>query len=147
MIPLHRPAGGDGLVSSTAPRAPAGCASTRSSSTSTTSHRRSASPATAASGSRCARRPRSSASSASRATGRWVPPILDLAIALENSRLDQTYNTPALATLFLLADQVEWMLGNGGLEWAAARCDRSAETLYGWAEASAWATPFVASPA
>jgi phosphoserine aminotransferase len=80
------------------------------------------------------------------ASDRWVPPSLDLAIALEQSRLDQTYNTPALATLFLLADQVEWMLDRGGLEWAAERCDRSAETLYGWAEASAVATPFVAKP-
>jgi phosphoserine aminotransferase len=80
------------------------------------------------------------------AGGRWAPSSLDLGIALENSRLDQTYNTPALATLFLLVDQVEWLLGNGGLEWAASRCDRSAETLYGWAEASPFATPFVAKP-
>ena len=69
------------------------------------------------------------------ASGRWVPPSLDLGIALEQSRLDQTYNTPALATLFLLADQVEWMLANGGLEWAAGRCDESAETIYSWADA------------
>ncbi|MBO0715685.1 MAG: phosphoserine transaminase, partial [Acidimicrobiales bacterium] len=59
---------------------------------------------------------------------------------------DQTYNTPALATLFLFADQLDWLLGNGGLEWAASRCDRSAEILYGWAEASEYATPFVAKP-
>ncbi|MGI8686117.1 MAG: phosphoserine transaminase [Acidimicrobiales bacterium] len=78
---------------------------------------------------------------------RWVPASLDLHIALENSRLDQTYNTPALATLFLFADQVRWMLDNGGLEWAASRSDRSAEYLYGWAEASSYATPFVAKPA
>ncbi len=78
---------------------------------------------------------------------RWVPASLDLHIALENSRLDQTYNTPALATLFLFVDQVEWMLTNGGLEWAASRCDRSAEYLYGWAEASPYAMPFVAKPA
>jgi phosphoserine aminotransferase len=78
--------------------------------------------------------------------GRWVPASLDLSIALENSRLDQTYNTPALATLFLFVHQLEWVLGNGGLEWAASRCDRSAEILYGWAEASAHATPFVAKP-
>jgi len=78
---------------------------------------------------------------------RWVPASLDLHIALENSRLDQTYNTPALATLFLLVDQVEWMLANGGLEWAASRCDRSAEYLYGWAESSPYASPFVAKPA
>ena len=80
------------------------------------------------------------------ASGRWVPSSLDLTIALENSRLDQTYNTPALATLFLFDDQVQWMLGHGGLEWAAGRCDRSAEILYGWAESSAFATPFVAKP-
>ena len=80
------------------------------------------------------------------ASDRWLPPSLSLPIALENSRLDQTYNTPALATLFLLAHEVEWMLGHGGLEWAASRCDRSAEILYGWAEASSFATPFVAKP-
>jgi phosphoserine aminotransferase len=80
------------------------------------------------------------------ATDRWQPPSLSLPIALENSRLDQTYNTPALATLFLLADTIEWMLGNGGLGWAATRCDTSAETMYGWAEASRFATPFVEKP-
>jgi phosphoserine aminotransferase len=80
------------------------------------------------------------------ASDRWIPPSLSLAIALENSRLDQTYNTPALATLFLVADQLDWLLGNGGLEWAASRCDRSAEIVYGWAEAHAHASPFVAKP-
>ena len=80
------------------------------------------------------------------ASGRWCPPSLDLGIALENSRLDQTYNTPSLTTLFLLANTVEWMNEHGGLEWAASRCDRSAEILYGWAEASEHATPFVAKP-
>jgi phosphoserine aminotransferase len=80
------------------------------------------------------------------ASGRWTPASLDLHIALEQSRLDQTYNTPALATLFLLADQIDWMLGNGGLEWCASRCDRSAEILYGWAEASDYATPYVEKP-
>jgi phosphoserine aminotransferase, putative len=80
------------------------------------------------------------------ASDRWVPASLDLGIALEQSRLDQTYNTPALATLFLLADQIDWMLGNGGLEWSAGRCDRSAEILYGWAEASAVASPYVQKP-
>jgi phosphoserine aminotransferase len=80
------------------------------------------------------------------ASDRWVPASLDLGIALEQSRLDQTYNTPALMTLFVLAEQIDWMLGNGGLEWAATRCDRSSETLYGWAEASAVATPYVAKP-
>jgi phosphoserine aminotransferase len=78
---------------------------------------------------------------------RWIPASIDLGIAVEQSRLEQTYNTPALATLFLLADQVEWILGNGGLEWAAARCERSAGRLYGWAERSTFATPFVADPA
>jgi phosphoserine aminotransferase len=77
---------------------------------------------------------------------RWCPPSLDLGIALENSRLEQTYNTPALATIFLVADTLGWMLEEGGLEWAASRCDRSAEILYGWAEASTCATPFVAKP-
>jgi phosphoserine aminotransferase len=78
---------------------------------------------------------------------RWIPSSLDLKIALDNSRLDQTYNTPALATIFLAAQQVEWINGNGGLEWAASRCDRSAETIYGWAEASSFAMPFVVDPA
>ncbi len=79
-------------------------------------------------------------------SGRWVPSSLDLRIARENSALDQTYNTPALATLFLFVDQVEWMMANGGLEWAASRCDRSAEHLYGWAETSPYASPYVAKP-
>jgi phosphoserine aminotransferase len=74
---------------------------------------------------------------------RWVPAILDLAVALENSRKDQTLNTPALATLFLVANQLDWILDRGGLDWAVGRCERSAEILYGWAEASAFATPFV----
>jgi phosphoserine aminotransferase len=81
------------------------------------------------------------------AAGLWTPAFLDLGIALASSRLDQTYNTPALATLFLFANQLEWMLEKGGLEWAAGRCDRSASILYGWAEASPYATPFVADPA
>ena len=81
------------------------------------------------------------------ATDRWIPPSLDLAIAVEQSRLDQTYNTPALATLFLLANQVEWMLENGGLEFAAGRCDTSAETIYAWADAGAHTTPYVTDPA
>lgn len=80
-------------------------------------------------------------------SGRWIPPSLDLSIALTNSRLDQTYNTPALATLFLLADTIEWMLEQGGLEWSAARCEHSAEIVYGWAEARPYTTPFVADPA
>jgi phosphoserine aminotransferase len=77
------------------------------------------------------------------ATDRYVPPSIDLAVALDNSRKDQTYNTPALATLFLMVDQLEWILGNGGLEWSAARCDRSADILYTWADKSPVATPFV----
>jgi phosphoserine aminotransferase len=78
------------------------------------------------------------------ASGRWVPASLDLAIAVENSRLDQTYNTPALATIFLLEHQLQWMLANGGLEFAAGRCDASAGIVYGWAEQHPNATPFVA---
>jgi phosphoserine aminotransferase len=78
---------------------------------------------------------------------RWVPPSLDLGIALDNSRKDQTYNTPALATLFLARHQVDWINDHGGLEWAASRCDRSAEAIYGWAEASEYARPFVEDPA
>jgi phosphoserine aminotransferase len=78
------------------------------------------------------------------ASGRWQPPSLSLPIALENSRLDQTYNTPALATLFLMVHQLEWINANGGLEWSASRCDQSAEIVYGWAEASDYASPFVA---
>ena len=80
------------------------------------------------------------------ASGRWVPSSLDLGIAIENSRLEQTYNTPALATLLLFTEQVEWMLAGGGLEFAASRCDRSAEILYTWAEQSDFATPFVGKP-
>ncbi len=80
------------------------------------------------------------------ASGRWVPPSLSLPIALENSRLDQTYNTPALTSLFLLDHTIRWMLANGGLGFTTARCDRSSEILYGWAEASAHASPFVAEP-
>jgi phosphoserine aminotransferase len=77
------------------------------------------------------------------ASGRWVPASLDLKIALDNSRKDQTYNTPALTTIFLAVQQVDWINQQGGLHWAASRCDRSAETIYGWAEASSYATPFV----
>jgi phosphoserine aminotransferase len=79
-------------------------------------------------------------------SGRWVPAFLDLKIALDNSRLDQTYNTPALVTLYLLAEQLDWMLEHGGLEWTAARCDLSAEILYTWAEQSGFARPFVETP-
>lgn len=82
-----------------------------------------------------------------KATGRWMPASLDLSIALDNSLADQTYNTPALATLVLLDEQVRWMLGNGGLSWCAARSAQSASTLYSWAEARRWASPFVTDPA
>ena len=78
-----------------------------------------------------------------KATGRWVPASMDLTIALDNSKLDQTYNTPALATLFLFDNQVQWFNDNGGLEFSTGRSDRSAEVLYAWAEASDFATPFV----
>jgi phosphoserine aminotransferase len=78
---------------------------------------------------------------------RWQPGFLSLATALENSRKEQTYNTPALATLLLLADQVEWMLANGGLEWCVERTSDSSARLYGWAERSEFATPFVADRA
>jgi phosphoserine aminotransferase len=82
-----------------------------------------------------------------RATKRWTPASLDLKIALDNSVLNQTYNTPALGTLVLLDQQVRWMLDNGGLTWCHARSSESSSTLYAWAEARPWATPFVADPA
>ncbi len=81
------------------------------------------------------------------ASDRWRPASIDLGIALEQSRLDQTYNTPALATLFLLAHTIEWMLALGGLEACATRCDQSAGTVYGWADAHPHATPFMPEPA
>jgi phosphoserine aminotransferase len=81
------------------------------------------------------------------ASGRWTPASLDLKIALDNSRLDQTYNTPALATLFLLEDQIRWMLDQGGLAWCTERTATSAAVLYDWAAARPWATPFVTDPA
>ncbi len=81
------------------------------------------------------------------ASGRYVPPSLDLKVALDNARKDQTYNTPALATLFLTAEQVDWMLASGGLEWTVGRCARSADVVYSWAEASKFAAPFVQDPA
>jgi phosphoserine aminotransferase len=78
---------------------------------------------------------------------RWAPPSLDLVLALDNARRDQTYNTPAIASLWLMAHQVEWLLAEGGVEWAAKRSADSAHRLYTWAEASSFATPFVADPA
>ena len=80
------------------------------------------------------------------ASGRYIPPSLDLKIAVDNSRKDQTYNTPGLATLFLMADQIDWILTQGGLSWAAARSAASSSILYGWAEASDFAEPFVRDP-
>ena len=81
------------------------------------------------------------------AAGRWVPEFLDLAVALDNSRKDQTLNTPALSTLALLVSQLDWLNGNGGLDWATARTADSASRLYGWAERTSWTTPFVTDPA
>ncbi len=81
------------------------------------------------------------------AAGRWQPAFLSLLTAIENSRKNQTYNTPALATLLLLADQIEWMLAEGGLDWCVGRARSSSEVLYGWAEAAAHASSFVADPA
>jgi phosphoserine aminotransferase len=81
------------------------------------------------------------------ASGRFIPDFLSLRIALENAPKDQTYNTPAVVTLFLLAEQIEWILGRGGLAWATARTARSAAILYTWAEKAAYADPFVADPA
>ena len=80
------------------------------------------------------------------AAGRWVPDFLSLPIAIENSTKNQTYNTPAIATLILLAEQIDWLLGNGGLDWAVKRTADSSQRLYSWAEASKFATPFVADP-
>ena len=81
------------------------------------------------------------------ASGRWVPEFLSLPVALDNSRKNQTYNTPAIGTLALMAEQIDWMLGNGGLDWAVKRTADSSSRLYSWAEASPFATPFVADPA
>jgi len=80
------------------------------------------------------------------AAGRWIPPSLDLRLAIDNSAKDQTYNTPAIATLWLLATQLEAMLAAGGLRWAVERTAESARRLYGWAEKSEYASPFVLTP-
>ena len=80
------------------------------------------------------------------ATDRWIPEFLSITTALDNSRKDQTYNTPAVATLLMLADQIEWMLANGGLDWCVSRTRESSGHLYGWAEASDFAQPFVTDP-
>ncbi len=81
------------------------------------------------------------------ASERWIPAFLSLATALDNSRKDQTYNTPAVATLFLLADQIRWMLDGGGLDGCVARTRESSGHLYDWAQSTAYTTPFVADPA
>jgi phosphoserine aminotransferase len=80
-------------------------------------------------------------------SGRYIPGFLDLVTAIDNSRLEQTYNTPALATIFLAAEQTDWMLAQGGLTWATKRTAESAGIMYGWAERSSVATPFVTDPA
>jgi phosphoserine aminotransferase len=80
-------------------------------------------------------------------SGRWIPDFLDLQTAIDNSRLDQTYNTPALATILMMAEQVDWFNANGGLDWCVARTSESSGVLYEWAEASEVATPFVTNPA
>jgi phosphoserine aminotransferase len=81
------------------------------------------------------------------ASGRWIPDFFDLRTAIDNSRKDQTYNTPAVATLAMLAVQVEWMNAQGGLAWTSARTADSSSRLYDWAERTTWTTPFVADPA
>ena len=81
------------------------------------------------------------------ASGRWVPDFLSLPIAIENSVKDQTYNTPAIATLALMAEQIDWLLGNGGLDWAVKRTADSSQRLYSWAEERPYTTPFVTDPA
>ena len=82
-----------------------------------------------------------------KASGRYIPQFLDLVTAIEQSRLEQTYNTPALATVFLAAEQLDWMNAQGGLSWAVKRSAESAAAIYGWADRSAFATPFVTDPA
>jgi phosphoserine aminotransferase len=82
-----------------------------------------------------------------KATGRYIPQFLDLVTAIEQSRLEQTYNTPALATVFLAAEQTAWMNAQGGLSWAVKRSAESAAAIYGWADRSAYATPFVTDTA
>jgi phosphoserine aminotransferase len=81
-----------------------------------------------------------------KATGRWMPAFLDLATAVEQSRLDQTYNTPALTTIFLMAEQVDWFNTQGGLDWCVARTAESSGALYCWAQATDYATPYVVDP-
>jgi phosphoserine aminotransferase len=80
------------------------------------------------------------------ASGRWVPDFLSLPIAVENSLKDQTYNTPAIGTLVLLTEQIDWLIGNGGLDWAVKRTADSSQRLYSWAQERPYTTPFVAEP-
>ncbi len=80
------------------------------------------------------------------ASGRYIPAFLDLVTAIDNSRKEQTYNTPSLATVFLAAEQVDWINAHGGLSWSAKRCAESAAAIYGWADRSSFATPYVADP-
>src|SRR3954447_7954169 len=80
-------------------------------------------------------------------SGRWTPAFLDVQIAVDNSRLEQTYNTPALATIFLAAEQTDWFNAQGGLAWCARRTAESSATLYAWAEKTDYTTPYVTDPA
>jgi phosphoserine aminotransferase len=82
-----------------------------------------------------------------KASGRYIPAFLDLMTAIENSRLDQTYNTPALATIFMMAEQVDWFNANGGLDWCISRSTESSDAIYNWAEANDYTTPYVTDPA
>ena len=81
-----------------------------------------------------------------KASGRFVPAFLDLDIAITNSRLNQTYNTPSVATLFLMAEQLDWMNDSGGLTAMVDRTTASSDALYGWAEKTSYTTPYVADP-
>ena len=82
-----------------------------------------------------------------KASGRYIPAFLDLITAIENSRLDQTYNTPAVATILMMNEQIKWFNANGGLDWCVSRTKESSDAIYEWATASEYATPFVADPA
>jgi phosphoserine aminotransferase len=82
-----------------------------------------------------------------KASGRYIPAFLDLMTAIENSRLDQTYNTPAVATILMMNEQIKWFNANGGLDWCVSRTKESSDAIYEWATASTYATPFVADPA
>jgi phosphoserine aminotransferase len=82
-----------------------------------------------------------------KASGRYIPAFLDLMTAIENSRLDQTYNTPALATILMMNEQIKWFNANGGLDWCVSRTKESSDAIYEWATTSSFATPFVADPA